>query len=144
MHAVNLEFHTQFGHSITLESFVLLVVKINTGQGGALVGTGDGKGVSSITEGGSKIPVVGVMHPNRKVQRHRIAKGNASDFYRVHHRNQSNPSGAASYPFRYHSLVDPMATSVNEGRITTTSTVRVQSFPGSGSSSPMSASGSDC
>ena len=64
VHAVNLELDAQFSHAVALESFVLLVVEVNAGEGCALVGAGDGQGVSGITQGRAEVPIIGVMHPN--------------------------------------------------------------------------------
>ena len=144
VHPVNLKFHSEFCNTVSLKGFVLLVIEVNAGELSSLIGAGDGERGAGVTELRAKIPIVRVVHPDREVQRKRVSKGNASDFYRVHHRNRSYPKGAASYPFRYDSLALPNATSVSDGRITTTSTVSVQSLPGSGSISPMIASGSDC
>src|SRR6056300_1074591 len=144
VHAVNLELHAQFGHTIPMQCFVLFVVQFHGCQHLPFDRTTHGQGGPRITQGGSEIRIVRVVHPHRKVHRNRVSKCNASDFNRVHHRNQSCPKRPASYPFRFHRLPSATETSVRLGRMMRTSTVKLHSFPGSGSNSPIRASGSDC
>ena len=68
VHAVNLEFDAQFSHAVPLQGFVLLVVKIDGGEGGALIGARDGEGVARIAQRWTEVPIVRVVHPYRKVQ----------------------------------------------------------------------------
>ena len=64
VHAVHLELDAKLSHAVPLEGFVLLVVKVNAGKGRALIGAGDGEGVSDITQCRAEVPIIGMMHPN--------------------------------------------------------------------------------
>lgn len=64
VHAVNLELHAKFSHAVSLQGFVLLVVKVNGGKYRALVRTANGEGVAGVAQGGSEVPIVRVVHPD--------------------------------------------------------------------------------
>ena len=65
MHAVDLKFDAQFSHPVSLQGLVLLIVEVNGCQRGTSIGARDGQGGSRIAQDGTKVPVVGVMHPHR-------------------------------------------------------------------------------
>ena len=41
VHPVNLKFHSEFGHTVSLKGFVLLVIEVNAGELSSLIGAGD-------------------------------------------------------------------------------------------------------
>ena len=64
VHAMNLEFHPKFCDSVALKNFVLLIIEVNACKHFTFVGAVDGERVVSIMQLRTKIPVIGVMHPN--------------------------------------------------------------------------------
>ena len=88
VHAVDLEFDPEFRHAIALKSLVLFLVEFNSSQGCALICTGNGQRVACVTQGWTEIPIIGVVHPDRYVEREGVPYVHAPYVHRIYHRDQ--------------------------------------------------------
>ena len=88
VHAVDLEFDPEFRHAIALKSLVLFLVEFNSSQGCALICTSNGQRVACVTQGWTEIPIIGVMHPDRYVEREGVPYVHAPYVHRIYHRDQ--------------------------------------------------------